>query len=45
MNLYIATKREVELYEKVIYVAQDRILNALGRAFGNAFYLKEIGVW
>ncbi|RUM44149.1 MAG: hypothetical protein DSY35_02550 [Desulfurobacterium sp.] len=39
MNLYIATKREVELYEKVIYVAQDRILNALGRAFENAFYL------
>ncbi len=35
----MATSEEVELYEEVIYPAQDRILQAIGEEFGSAFYL------
>ena len=39
MNLKPATPEEIEFYEKVLYLAQDKILNAIGKVFGNAFYL------
>jgi predicted nucleotidyltransferase component of viral defense system len=41
MNLKLATPEEIEFYEKVLYPAQDRILEAIGEAFGNAFYLTD----
>ena len=39
MNLKPATPEEIEFYEKVLYPAQDKILNAIGEVFGDAFYL------
>jgi len=39
LNLKKATFDEVELYQKIIYPAQDRILRAVGEEFGDAFYL------
>jgi len=39
MNLKPATLEEIEFYKKVLYPAQDKILNAIGEVFGDAFYL------
>ena len=35
----LATPQEAGYYKKVLYPVQDRILNAVGKCFGSAFYL------
>ncbi len=39
MNFRLATPEEVEFYEKVLYPVQDKILNIVGKNFGNLLYL------
>jgi len=39
MNLKLATSEEIAFYEKVLYPAQEKILNAIGEVFGDTFYL------
>ncbi|WP_457567762.1 nucleotidyl transferase AbiEii/AbiGii toxin family protein [Desulfurobacterium sp.] len=39
MNLKLATIQEIEFYEKILYPVQDEVLDAVGKIFGDAFYL------